>query len=42
MTEPRRVAATSMAKRVAEELGVSGDIVSYQIRSVSVSITTLY
>ena len=32
VTEPRRVAATSMAKRVAEELGVPGDVVSYQIR----------
>ena len=42
VTEPRRVAATSMAKRVAEELGVSGDIVSYQIRSVSLSTNTPY
>ena len=33
VTQPRRVAATAMANRVAQELGVSGDIVSYQIRS---------
>ena len=32
ITEPRRVAATSMARRVGEELNLGGDIVSYQIR----------
>jgi len=32
ITEPRRVAATAMAKRVAEELGLDNSIVSYQIR----------
>lgn len=32
VTQPRRVAAVSMAKRVGEELGPSGDSVSYQIR----------
>ena len=33
VTQPRRVAATAMAKRVGEELGLPGSIVSYQIRS---------
>ena len=33
ITEPRRVAATAMAKRVGEELNLGPDIVSYQIRS---------
>ncbi|KAL2426507.1 putative ATP-dependent RNA helicase DHR1 [Exophiala dermatitidis] len=32
VTQPRRVAAVSMAKRVATELGQYGDRVSYQIR----------
>ena len=32
VTQPRRVAAVSMAKRVAEELNVSASIVSHQIR----------
>lgn len=32
ITQPRRVAAVSMAKRVGTELGQSGDKVSYQIR----------
>ncbi|RWS15917.1 putative ATP-dependent RNA helicase kurz-like protein, partial [Dinothrombium tinctorium] len=32
ITEPRRVAAINMSKRVAYEMNVSGDIVSYQIR----------
>lgn len=32
ITEPRRVAAMSMSKRVAEELGLTQDDVSYQIR----------
>jgi hypothetical protein len=30
ITQPRRVAAVSMASRVAEELNVSSDVVSYQ------------
>ena len=32
VTEPRRVAATAMANRVAMELGLDSSIVSYQIR----------
>jgi ATP-dependent RNA helicase DHX37/DHR1 len=32
VTQPRRVAAVSMAKRVAQELGSHGERVSYQIR----------
>ena len=32
VTEPRRVAAISMSKRVAEELNLSQDKVSYLIR----------
>ena len=32
VTQPRRVAAVSMAKRVGDELGGMGDKVSYQIR----------
>jgi ATP-dependent RNA helicase DHX37/DHR1 len=32
VTQPRRVAAVSMAKRVADELGDHGDRVAYQIR----------
>lgn len=32
VTQPRRVAAVSMAKRVTEELGSHGEKVSYQIR----------
>ncbi|KRZ59423.1 putative ATP-dependent RNA helicase DHX37, partial [Trichinella nativa] len=32
ITEPRRVAAISMSKRVAEEMNVGVDVVSYQIR----------
>ena len=32
ITEPRRVAAVSMSKRVAMETGLSNDEVSYQIR----------
>lgn len=32
ITEPRRVAAISMSKRVAEELNLSEDQVSFQIR----------
>lgn len=32
ITQPRRVAAISMARRVAEEMGLSSDEVSYQIR----------
>ena len=32
VTEPRRVAATAMAKRVGEELNLGPDVVSYQIR----------
>ncbi|RPA86141.1 P-loop containing nucleoside triphosphate hydrolase protein [Ascobolus immersus RN42] len=32
VTQPRRVAAVSMAKRVGEELGDAGDRVAYQIR----------
>lgn len=32
VTEPRRVAAISMSRRVAEELNLSSDIVSYLIR----------
>ncbi|RUS81416.1 hypothetical protein EGW08_010800 [Elysia chlorotica] len=32
VTEPRRVAAISMSKRVATEMNVSSDVVSYQIR----------
>ena len=31
-TQPRRVAATAMAKRVGEELNLGPDMVSYQIR----------
>lgn len=32
ITQPRRVAAVSMSKRVAEELGDKSDVVAYQIR----------
>ena len=32
VTEPRRVAARSMAKRVGEELNMTSDEISYQIR----------
>ena len=32
ITEPRRVAALSMSKRVAQEMGLSAQQVSYQIR----------
>ena len=33
VTQPRRIAATSVARRVAEELGSElGDVVGYQIR----------
>lgn len=32
ITEPKRVAAISMSKRVAQEMNLSGDIVSYVIR----------
>ena len=32
MTEPRRVAAVSMSKRVAYEMGLGTDRISYQIR----------
>lgn len=32
VTEPRRVAAISMSKRVADEMNLSSDIVSYHIR----------
>ena len=32
VTEPRRIAATSISKRVADELGVGTDQVSYQVR----------
>lgn len=32
VTEPRRVAAISMSHRVAKELNLSTDVVSYQIR----------
>ena len=32
VTEPRRVAAVSMSKRVAMEMGLSTRVVSYQIR----------
>ena len=32
VTQPRRVAATAMANRVADELNVTSEIVSYQIR----------
>ncbi|KAK3750958.1 hypothetical protein RRG08_009215 [Elysia crispata] len=32
VTEPRRVAAVSMSKRVATEMNVSNNVVSYQIR----------
>jgi ATP-dependent RNA helicase DHX37/DHR1 len=32
ITQPRRVAAVSMASRVAEELALPSNIVSYQIR----------
>lgn len=32
ITQPRRVAAVSMSKRVAEELGDHSDVVAYQIR----------
>jgi ATP-dependent helicase HrpA len=31
-TQPRRIAASTVATRVAEELGASGDIVGYKIR----------
>lgn len=31
-TQPRRIAATSVANRVAEELGVHGNVVGYKIR----------
>lgn len=31
-TQPRRVAAVSMAKRVGQELNVSEKVVSYQVR----------
>lgn len=32
ITEPRRVAAITMSYRVGEEMGLSPDVVSYQIR----------
>lgn len=32
VTEPRRVAAVSMARRVGEEMGFGGSEVAYQIR----------
>ncbi|EDR28873.1 ATP-dependent RNA helicase, putative [Entamoeba dispar SAW760] len=32
ITQPRRIAATAMAKRVGEEMGEEGGVVSYQIR----------
>lgn len=32
VTEPRRVAAISMSRRVAEEMNVGPDVISYQIR----------
>ena len=32
VTEPRRVAAISMSKRVATEMNVGSNVVSYQIR----------
>lgn len=32
ITQPRRVAATAMSKRVAEEMNLGTDIVSYLIR----------
>ena len=32
VTEPRRVAASSMAARVGHELNVGSDVVSYQVR----------
>ncbi|KAF7558056.1 hypothetical protein G7046_g5915 [Stylonectria norvegica] len=32
ITQPRRVAAVSMSRRVAEELGDRGEVVAYQIR----------
>ena len=32
VTEPRRVAAVSMSRRVAQEMGLGPDLVSYQIR----------
>ena len=32
VTEPRRVAAVSMARRVKEEMGLGGSQVAYQIR----------
>lgn len=32
VTQPRRVAAISMSKRVAEEMNVGPDVVSYLIR----------
>ena len=32
VTEPRRVAAITMSRRVAEEMGMSTDRVSYKIR----------
>ncbi len=32
VTEPRRVAAVSMARRVQEEMGFNGSEVAYQIR----------
>jgi len=31
-TQPRRIAASTVASRVAEELGVAGDLVGYKIR----------
>jgi len=33
-TQPRRIAASSVAKRVSEELGDEGDIVGYRVRFV--------
>jgi ATP-dependent RNA helicase DHX37/DHR1 len=32
VTEPRRVAAVSMSRRVGQEMGLSGNQVAYQIR----------
>ena len=32
VTEPRRVAAVSMSRRVGQEMGLTSDQVSYQIR----------
>ena len=41
VTQPRRVAAVSMARRVSDELGAVGEKVSYQVRfDSSVSSTT--